>query len=534
MRQSNGSREEDAMSRETIYIPIDSSAVSLGADRVANAFAEQVRERKLDVLIVRNGSRGAYWLETMVEFATAHGRVAYGPVSPGAVPTILDDYLRSGQSHPLFLGPTEELPWLKKQERLTFARVGITDPLSLDDYLAHGGYRGLDRALSLSPDQVIEELVVSGLRGRGGAGFPAGIKWRTVLQTESKQKYVVCNADEGDSGTFSDRMIMEGDPFVLIEGMTIGAIAAGATEGYIYLRSEYPAAALALTEAFRKAEERHYLGSNLCGSGHNFKLYLRIGAGAYICGEETAMLESLEGKRGMVRYKPPLPAVSGLFGRPTIINNVITLASVPLILEKGGVFYKDFGMGRSRGTLPIQLAGNIKRPGLIEKAFGVTLRELIYEYGGGTASGRPVRAVQVGGPLGAYFSEAMLDLPMDYEALAAKGGLLGHGGIVVFDDTIDMGRQARYAMEFCALESCGKCTPCRIGSTRGMEVIDRIIAGRDGEKAANAELLHDLCDTMTAGSLCALGGLTPLPVMSAIRSFPQDFGLPAESNQERS
>jgi formate dehydrogenase iron-sulfur subunit len=336
----------------------------------------------------------------------------------------------------------------------------------------------------------------------------------------------VCNADEGDSGTFSDRMIMEGDPFVLIEGMTIAAVAVGATEGYIYLRSEYPHAMRTLSQAIRIATERGYLGTNFRGSRKNFELHLRIGAGAYICGEETAMLESLEGKRGMVRFKPPLPAIAGLFGRPSVINNVITLCSVPVILEKGGSFYKNYGMGRSLGTLPIQLAGNVKRPGLIEKAFGVTLREIIYDYGGGTASGRPVRAVQVGGPLGAYFPEAMLDLPLDYEALAAKSGLLGHGGIVVFDDTVDLARQARYAMEFCAIESCGKCTPCRIGSTRGMEVIDRLLASRDAAKLAEAELLRDLCDTMTAGSLCALGGLTPLPVTSALRNFPEDFGLP--------
>jgi len=374
-------------------------------------------------------------------------------------------------------------------------------------------------------DDVIAALKASTLRGMGGAGFPTGMKWELVRNTPGKQKYVVCNADEGDSGTFADRMIMEGDPLVLIEGMTIAAIAAGATQGYVYLRSEYPDSLRTLEVAINAATARGYLGENICGSGKRFMLEVRVGAGAYICGEETAMLESLEGKRGMVRFKPPVPAISGLFGRPTVINNVVTLASIPIILERGGAFYKDYGMGRSRGTVPIQLAGNVKRPGLIEKAFGITLREIIYDYGGGTASGRPLRAVQVGGPLGAYFPQSLLDLPFDYEAIAAQGGLLGHGGIVVFDDTVDLARQARYAMEFCAVESCGKCTPCRIGSTRGMEVIDRILAARDGEKAAGLELLRDLCDTMTAGSLCALGGLTPLPVVSALKHFPQDFGL---------
>jgi formate dehydrogenase iron-sulfur subunit len=497
----------------------------MGAGAVADAMAAEARRRGADVCIVRNGSRGLYWLEPMVEVVAAGGRVAYGPVSASDVASLFAAGFLTGSGHRLSLGVTEEIPYLKNQERLTFARVGITDPVSVDDYIAHGGYRGLERALPMSGAQIVEEVTLSGLRGRGGAGFPAGIKWRTTLQIDAQQKYVVCNADEGDSGTFSDRMIMEGDPFLLIEGMTIAAVAAGATRGYIYLRSEYPDALRTLNNAIEAAVQRGYLGANVCGAGKRFDLEVRVGAGAYICGEETAMLESLEGKRGMVRFKPPLPAISGLFGQPTIINNVITLASVPVILEKGGVFYKDYGMGRSRGTIPIQLAGNTKRPGLIEKAFGITLREIVYDYGGGTASGRPVRAVQVGGPLGAYFPESMLDVPIDYEAIVAKGGILGHGGIVVFDDTVDLAQQARYAMEFCAIESCGKCTPCRIGSTRGLEVIDRIVAARNGGKAANAELLRDLCDTMTAGSLCALGGLTPLPVMSALRHFPQDFGI---------
>ncbi|HJU11164.1 MAG TPA: NADH-ubiquinone oxidoreductase-F iron-sulfur binding region domain-containing protein, partial [Candidatus Binataceae bacterium] len=498
-----------------VYIPADSGARSLGADAVANAIVSEAQKRRIDINVVRTGSRGLYWLEPMIEIEQSADRRAYGPVGAADVPSLFDADFLNGGNHRLARGVPEEISYLKRQERLTFARLGVTDPVSLDDYLKHGGYRGLERALASSADQIVEEITVSGLRGRGGAGFPAGIKWRTTLQTEAPQKYVVANADEGDSGTFADRMLMEGDPFVLIEGMTIAAIAVGATQGYIYLRSEYPDSLRTLETAIRVATAQGYLGENIRGSGKRFMLEVRVGAGAYICGEETAMLESLEGKRGMVRFKPPVPAISGLFGRPSIINNVVTLASVPIILERGGAFYKDFGMGRSRGTVPIQLAGNVKRPGLIEKAFGITLREIIYDYGGGTATGRSLRAVQVGGPLGAYFPNSLLDLPFDYEAIAAQGGLLGHGGIVVFDDSVDLARQARYAMEFCALESCGKCTPCRIGSTRGMEVIDRILATRNGEKNAELQLLRDLCDTMTAGSLCALGGLTPLPVISA-------------------
>ncbi len=506
-----------------VYVPRDSSAISLGANRVAKAIQAEAARRGIAIELVRNGSRGMFWLETLVEVATPAGRVAYGPINSEDVATLFDNDFLNGGAHPRHLGLTEEIPFLKKQERLTFARVGITDPVSLSDYVAHEGYRGLKRALGLSGADIVKEVTDSGLRGRGGAAFPTGIKWNTVLNTSADQRYIVCNADEGDSGTYSDRMIMEGDPFVLIEGMTIAGIAVGATQGYIYLRSEYPHALQALNEAIDAAVANHYLGENILGSGKTFHLEVRRGAGAYVCGEETSLLESLEGKRGIVRFKPPLPAIEGLFGKPTIINNVISLASVPIILDKGSAFYRDYGMGRSRGTLPIQLAGNLKQCGLVEKAFGVTLRELLYDYGGGSATGRPIRAVQVGGPLGAFLPESQFDTPLDYEAFAALWAVLGHGGIVAFDDTVDMAKMARYAMEFCAIESCGKCTPCRIGSTRGVEVIDKVIAGQD--HAVNIQLLRDLSDTMLNGSLCALGGMTPYPVLSALNHFPEDFGL---------
>jgi formate dehydrogenase iron-sulfur subunit len=506
-----------------VYVPRDSAALAVGADRVARRIADEASARGVSVQIVRNGSRGLLWLEPMVEVATAAGRVAYGPVMVDDVAGLFDAEFLNGASHALHLGLTDEIAYLKKQERLTFARMGITDPLSLADYEAHEGYAGLRRALSLAPAEVVQQILDSGLRGRGGAAFPAGIKWKTVLATPSPQKYIVCNADEGDSGTFSDRMTMEGDPFVLIEGMTIAGLATDATKGYIYVRSEYPHAIATLNEAIHLAELAGFLGDDILGSGRRFSLVVRKGAGSYVCGEETALLESLEGKRGIVRAKPPLPAITGLFGRPTLINNVITLASVPIILARGAEFYKNFGVGRSRGSLPIQLAGNILRGGLVEKAFGVTLRELLYDYGGGSRSGRPIKAVQVGGPLGAYLPESQWDVPFDYEAFAAIGGTVGHGGIVVHDDTADLSKLARYAMEFCALESCGKCTPCRIGSTRGVEVIDKITA--DKNRAQQVILLRDLCDTMINGSLCAMGSMTPFPVLSALNHFPQDFGL---------
>ncbi len=508
----------------TVYVPNDSAAIGVGANATAQAISRIAAERGIDLRLIRNGSRGLFWLEPFVEVVTDEGRIGYGPVEAQDVPSLFDAGFLKGGAHRLRLGPPESIPYLARQERLTFSRVGIIDPLSIADYEAHGGGRSLRAALRAQPADLVEEITKSGLRGRGGAAFPAGIKWKTVLQARADQKFVVCNADEGDSGTFSDRMILEGDPFVLIEGMVIAGLAVGATEGYIYLRSEYPHALGILTAALRNAEAAGYLGTNLMGSDRRFHLHIRRGAGAYICGEETAMLESLEGKRGMVRPKPPIPALSGLWGRPTVIHNVMTLATVPWIVDHGSAKYAEFGAGRSRGTLPFQLAGNIRRGGLVEMAFGVTLRELLYDFGGGSASGRPIRAVQVGGPLGAYLPESRFDTPLDYEAFAAAGGMVGHGGIVAFDDTVDMARMARYAMEFCAIESCGKCTPCRIGSTRGVEVIDRVIEGR--QRTENLALLRDLCDTLSNASLCAMGGLTPAPVLSALNHFPEDFQRP--------
>ena len=505
-----------------IYLPRDVAALAVGADDVARALAGAAQRRGLALEIVRTGSRGLFWLEPMLEVATPAGRVAYGPVEASDAETLIEAIVAGGGPHRLRLGPTEAMPFLKRQTRLTFARCGIVDPLSLADYRAAGGYRGLDRALAMGPAAIVEAVVQSGLRGRGGAGFPTGIKWRTAREAVGQPKYIVCNADEGDSGTYADRMIMEGDPFCLIEGMTIAAIAVGAAKGFLYIRSEYPHAIATMEAAIAAARADGCLGANVGGSGHAFDIEIRVGAGAYVCGEETALLDSLEGKRGVVRAKPPLPAHRGLFGRPTVVNNVLSLASVPTILAEGADVYSDFGIGRSRGTMPIQLAGNVRYGGLFETAFGVTLGELVDDIGGGTLSGRPVRAVQVGGPLGAYFPRALFDTPFDYEAFAARDGLIGHGGVVVFDDSVDMARQARFAMEFCAIESCGKCTPCRIGSTRGVEVIDRIVRGEKRE--ANLALLEDLCGTLKFGSLCALGGFTPYPVMSALRHFPEDFG----------
>jgi formate dehydrogenase iron-sulfur subunit len=516
-----------------LYLPRDAAALSVGADEVCSALQLAAAKCNVELEIVRTGSRGLLWLEPLLEVETGPAdsstRIGYGPVTLNQIDSLLDAIMSDTQDHKLCLGPVEEIPYLKRQERLTFARCGVIDPVSVEDYLSHGGYDGLRRALALDSSTIIEQVTESGLRGRGGAAFPAGIKWRTVADAPADRKYICANADEGDSGTFADRMLMEGDPLCLLEGMTIAGLAVGAEYGYIYVRSEYPNAIRILREAIEVANAEGWLGNDIQGSGRNFQIEVRKGAGAYICGEETAMLESLEGKRGMIRFKPPLPAIEGLFGQPTVVNNILTLASVPTILAKGADFYRDFGQGRSRGTQPFQLAGNIRYGGLVEKAFGISLRELIEAFGGGTRSGQPIRAVQVGGPLGAYIPADGLDVAADYEVMQEAGAMLGHGGIVVFDDSVDMLAQARFAMKFCADESCGKCTPCRIGSQRGVEVIDRIVDNLD--RVGNIALLKELCELMETGSLCAMGGMTPYPVMSALRHFPEDFGVSSEERQ---
>lgn len=497
-----------------LYVPLDSVAVALGADALVAAIEAEAASRGVEVQVVRNGSRGMVWLEPLVEVVTDAGRVGFGAMTLADVPGLFGDLA----AHPKALGLVEELPWMKGQTRLTFARVGVIDPLSLEDYVAHGGLVGLERAAKMSKAEIVAEVTESGLRGRGGAGFPTGIKWKTVSEAAGEQKYIVCNADEGDSATFADRMLMEGDPFTLIEGMAIAGLACGATKGYVYIRSEYPVAIRVMEAAVKIARDAKVLGPA-------FDMEIRVGAGAYVCGEETSLLNSLEGKRGVVRAKPPLPALQGFMGRPTVVNNVISLASVPVIMARGAAFYKDFGLGRSRGTIPLQIAGNVKYGGLYEVAFGLTLGQIVNEIGGGTASGRPVKAVQVGGPLGAWFPVSLFDTPFGYEEFGAKDGLIGHAGLTIADDSTDMLAMARFAMEFCAIESCGKCTPCRIGAVRGVETLDRLAAG----DASAIPLITDLCSTMKSGSLCALGGFTPYPVMSALTHFPDDFARAKEA-----
>ncbi len=512
-----------------IFVPIDAAARALGADDVAAALGKALTDLGVDARIVRNGTRGMIWLEPLVEVELDGTRFGFGPIELDDVPALVAAVASQDMTaHPRALGPVKELDWMKGQQRLTFARVGVTDPVDYDDYQAHGGLVGLRAAIAAGPEKIIETVMESGLRGRGGAGFPTAIKWKTVGGAKAAQKYIVCNADEGDSGSFADRMLMEGDPLCLIEGMAIAGIAVGATMGYVYIRSEYPDAIRAMNDAIAAARAAGMLGNSVLGSDYAYDMEVRVGAGAYVCGEETSLLNSLEGKRGVVRAKPPIPALVGFLGRPTVVNNVLSLAAVPWIMEHGGAAYAALGIGRSKGTIPIQIAGNVKFGGLYEAPFGMKLGDIVNGIGGGTASGRPVKAVQVGGPLGAYIPPQNFDLPFGYEELATKEGLLGHAGITVFDDTADAVKLARFAMEFCAVESCGKCTPCRLGSTRGVETIDRIAAG----DVDAIDTLKDLCNTMKWGSLCALGGFAPFPVMSLLTHFPDEFTGPGAAHRE--
>lgn len=509
---------------QKIFVPLDSVAVALGADAIAEKLAAAGFE------IVRTGSRGMHWLEPMIEVEQEGARLGYGPIDVDDIAALIAA-IRAGASFPKALGPVEEIPFFKSQQRLTFARCGVVDPASVDDYRAHGGMKGLAKAARADSATICAEILASGLRGRGGAGFPAGIKWKTVAGATADQKYIVCNADEGDSGTFADRMIMEGDPFLLIEGMTIAALGVGATQGFVYLRSEYPVAARVLQGAIEAAYAAGVLGADAAGSGRRFDLSLFIGAGAYICGEETSLLNSLEGKRGEVRAKPPLPALEGLFGKPTLVQNVLSFCAAPAIIDGGATAYAAIGVGKSTGTMPFQLSGDVKYPGLYEAPFGLTLRDLVERIGGGVRDGGTLRAIQIGGPLGAYLPPSFFDTVIDYEALAAIGAGVGHGGVVVFNDSVDLMAQARYAFEFCAEESCGKCTPCRVGAVRGVEMIDRL---RDGDDHANTmTLIGDLCTLMVDGSLCAMGGMTPIPVESAMKHFPEDFAFSSKRRNFR-
>ena len=491
------------MSHIRLYLSNDTSSIAAGAQRLAEAW-----QSRPDIELVRTSSRGAFFLEPMVERDSPEGRVAWCHVTLDDLPKILAG---TGAI------PVAALPFLSKQTRHTFATFGVTEPLSPEAYQAHGGCAGLCAARQLSPSAIIEEIKMSRLRGRGGAAFPVWKKWDVAATTPADRKYVVANADEGDAGTYCDRMVMDGDPFRLIEGMLICARAIGAEAGYIYCRQEYPAATASLHAAILAADAAGWLESD----GRRFSIEVVSGAGSYVCGEETALLESLEGRRGVVRARPPHTAQSGLYGRPTIVSNVLTFATIPNILARGGAWHASLGTEGSRGTIALQLGGRVKQPGLIEVPFGRTLREVLDQFGQGMADGARLKAVQVGGPLGSLFTDAQLDIPICFDAFANADAILGHGGIVVFDDETDMLELSRHLMAFVADESCGKCVPCRIGSLRAREILEAIQRGQ--ATAAELALLTELGDTMKATSLCGLGSRAPYPVLSALEQFPVEF-----------
>ena len=502
-----------------IYIPKETSACSVGSELIAEKITDLAQGHK-HISIIRNGSWGAFWLEPFIEIEKNGNRKGTSYLNKkishlSSIEELFDDFYNSNPFNIM------DIDFIKRQTRLVFSRIGLYDPLDLNQYRNSHGYKGLEKSFEIGQQQTIDEIKKSGLNGRGGAAFPTAIKMQTVLDQESTIKYVACNADEGDGGTFSDRLIMECDPYSLIEGMTIAAYSVGASHGYIYLRSEYPLAKYFLTEAIKILKSHNLLGKNILGTNFSFDIELRIGAGSYVCGEETAMMESIEGKRGLVRSKPPLPAIKGLFNQPTLINNVITLASMSVILFHGKEIFSQFGSGKSVGTMPYQLCGNIKQGGLIEVPFGITLNEMIYDFGAGTFNEKPIHAVQIGGPLGFYLPAHLLNTPLTIEALMDLKGSLGHGGVIVFDDSTNMALQAKFAMDFCAVESCGKCTPCRIGSVRGVELIDKIYNGTAVK--ADRILLEELCETMETTSLCAMGGMTPNPVRSIMKYFPNEM-----------
>jgi formate dehydrogenase iron-sulfur subunit len=486
-----------------LYVANDTSSQAAGSDRLAQHLAAVP-----GVDVVRTSSRGAFFLEPMVERDSPDGRLIWCHVTPDQIPSILAG--TGGQR-------LHEIPFLHHQQRITFANFGETEPLSLDLYRACDGWVGWQAAQQGAPETIIQELKASQLRGRGGAAFPVWIKWDVARRTEADRKYVVANADEGDAGTYCDRMIMEGDPFRLLEGMLICARAIGAEHGYIYCRHEYPAAARTIRRAIEAAEAAGLLQVD----ARPFQIEVVLGAGSYVCGEETALLESLEGRRGVVRAKPPYPAVAGLYQRPTIVSNVLTFATVPSILAHGGSWFASMGTDRSKGTIALQLGGRVKQPGLVEIPFGATLREVLDQFGGGMPVGARLKAVQVGGPLGSLFPSDRLDIPLCYDVFQEAGAILGHGGIVVYDDETDMVDLARHFMAFTERESCGKCVPCRIGSTRAREILNRVYEGQG--TAQDLSLLTDLGDTMQYASLCALGGRAPYPVLTAMEHFPQEF-----------
>jgi len=505
-----------------------------GALSILDVINDSLKKLKIKASVTEVGCIGLCFVEPMVDIIKpGKSRISYGGLTPENIPQLLEDYLIKDNPRPdLALGYIGEekvdgipaffsTPVLKPQKRIVLRNCGSIDPTNINHYIANGGYSGLRKALSIKPEDVIEELKKSGLRGRGGAGFPTWMKWNFCRNAPGTEKYIICNADEGDPGAFMNRSLLEGDPHSVLEGMVIGAYTIGANHGYIYCRAEYPLALERLGLAIRQMEEYGFLGDNILGSGFNLHIKIKEGAGAFVCGEETSLIASIEGKRGMPRPRPPFPAIAGLWGKPTNINNVESWADVALIMQRGGEWYSQYGTEKSRGTKTFALVGKVERTGLVEVPLGIKLREIIFDVGGGILNGRKFKAVQTGGPSGGCLPASLLDSPVDYESLAAAGSIMGSGGMIVMDEDTCVVDMARYFLTFTQAESCGKCIPCRVGTRQMLMVLQRITRGQ-GEPG-DIELLQRLATTVKSGSLCGLGQTAPNPVLTTIRYFRKEY-----------
>ncbi|HPT82895.1 MAG TPA: NADH-quinone oxidoreductase subunit NuoF [Limnochordia bacterium] len=528
---------QNGRAKPRIIVGMGTCGIAAGAKDVFNAVVQEVESRRLDVVVAQTGCIGMCQREPLLDVELPGGpRVTYGNVAVKDVPRIIASHVLNGsiveelavaqfpagelraENVPSY----DELDFYRKQRRLALANCGRIDPENIEEYIAAGGYEACVKALTeMTPEEVIAEVKRAGLRGRGGAGFPTGLKWELTRQTPSTKKYIICNADEGDPGAFMDRSLLEGDPHRVIEGMIIGAYAIGADEGYIYVRAEYPLAIKRLELALQQARERGFLGEDIFGSGFSFNLQIKKGAGAFVCGEETALMASIEGKRGMPRPKPPFPSQSGLWGKPTNINNVETFANVPELIRLGAAGFSSIGTQGSTGTKVFALTGKIANTGLVEVPMGLSLREVVYDIGGGVPGGGQLKAVQIGGPSGGCIPAELLDLPIDYESLRSVGAMMGSGGMVVMDQSTCMVDVARFFLRFTQHESCGKCTSCREGTKRMLEILDRICSGegREGDLELLEELGHHIRDT----SLCQLGGSAPNPVLSTLQYFRAEY-----------
>jgi len=507
-----------------IRVGLASCGIAAGGRKVYEAFSTQLVNKGLHAQLKQTGCMGMCYNEVLVEVSSPEGApVFYSHVIPEQVERIIDEHLIGGKPVSEWVIPADELDnLLAKQKRIVLRNCGVIDPESIDDYLDTGGYQAIEQVLnSMTPDEVIDEVTESGLRGRGGAGFPTGVKWGFARKSLSNQKYIICNADEGDPGAFMDRSVLESDPHSIIEGMLIAGYAVGATEGYIYVRAEYPLAVQRLELALSQTKDRCLIGQSILGSNFDFDISIRQGAGAFVCGEETALMMSIEGRRGMPRFRPPFPAQSGLWGKPTNINNVETLANIAWIISHGASAYNSCGTEKSKGTKVFALAGKVTRGGLIEVPMGITLREIVFDIGGGTSSGLEFKGVQIGGPSGGIIPANLADTPVDYDSVTSTGAIMGSGGLIVMDESACMVDVAKFFLNFTQDESCGKCTFCRIGALRMLEILDRISKGEGKEE--DLALLEELAQEVKKGSLCGLGQTAPNPVLTTLKYFRDEY-----------